>query len=115
MKLTRLIRPGLGLAIAISITACGGGSSSGAPAGNTPTPAPPEPTAVTAVGSITGFGSVYVNGTRYAVAADTVIDIEDEAETMGDDSRLRLGMVVRVLGTDDNGQRSAQRIEFDDD
>ena len=50
---------------------------------------------------------VYVNGTRYEVESDTIIAIEDEAETMGDDSRLRLGMKVRVTGTDSGGQRSA--------
>lgn len=115
MKFTRLIGPSLGLAAGLALAACGGGSSSGAPTGNTPSPPAPAPTAVTAIGSITGFGSVYVNGTRYEVEADTIIDIEDEAESMGDDSRLRLGMKVRVEGRDDNGQRSASRIEFDED
>ncbi|MDH3547413.1 MAG: DUF5666 domain-containing protein, partial [Gammaproteobacteria bacterium] len=64
---------------------------------------------------ITGFGSVYVSGTKYEVHSGTVIAIEDEAESLGDDSRLRLGMKVRVTATESGGQRSAERFEFDED
>jgi hypothetical protein len=70
---------------------------------------------VTAIGSITGFGSVYVNGTKYEVESDTIIAIEGEAEKTGDDSGLLLGMKVRVTATSTNGARSASRIEFDED
>lgn len=115
MKFTRLIGPFLGLAAGLVLAACGGGSSSGGNSTNAPPPPRPAATPVTAVGAITGFGSVYVNGTRYEVASDTVIEIEDEAETMGDDSRLRLGMKVEIEADDDNGQRTARRIKFDDD
>ena len=109
MKLEKLIRGGLGTVAALSIAACGGGSEGNSdPA---PGPGPVGPTAVTAVGSITGFGSVYVNGTRYEVQSDTVIAIEDEQEIMGDDSALQLGMKVRVTASSTNGQRTAARIE----
>ena len=112
MNITRLIGPSLGLVAALSLAACGGGSSSG---GTTTPPPAPVPTAVTAVGSITGFGSVYVNGAKYEVAADTVIAIEDNTDVMGDDSVLLLGMKVTVRGFDDSGVRTASHIEFDED
>jgi hypothetical protein len=105
---------GLGLlATTLGLAACGGGGSGD----NTASPPPPPagPTAIAAVGTITGFGSVYVNGIRYEVRSDTVVDIEGEAESMGDDSRLRLGMKVHVVGDDNGGQRSADRIKYDDD
>lgn len=113
MKLTRLIGPILGLAATLTLAACGGGSSPAVP----PDDNPPGggPVSVTAIGTITGFGSIFVGGERYQVRPDTSIAIEDEAETTGDDSRLRLGMRVKIVGTDDNGQRAAQRIEFDED
>ncbi len=112
MKFRKQIGPGLGLAALLSLAACGGGSS-GNNGNNNPTAA--DPTDVTAIGAITGFGSVFVNGTKYEVAASTRISIEDEGETMGDDSALRLGMKVRVSGVDDNGVRTADYIEYDDD
>ncbi len=113
MKITTQSGPILGLVAMLSLAACGGGSSGNNT--NQPGPAPTGPTAVTVVGSITGFGSVFVNGGKFEVAGNTIISIEDEAETMGDDSRLRLGMKVRVSGVDDNGVRTATRIEFDED
>ena len=113
MNTKKLTGPGLGLLALLSIAACGGGSSGNNGTDGGPTGAAPR--AITTIGSITGFGSVFVNGTRYEVAADTRISIEDEMETMGDDSVLRLGMKVRVTGTDDNGRRTATSIEFDED
>lgn len=116
MKFTRLIGSILGLAALVSLTACGGGSSSGAPSGGTtPPPPPPAPTSVTAIGIITGFGSVWINGVKYEVEGDTIISIEGEADSVGDDSALRLGMKVKVKGQDDNGVRTAQSIEYDED
>ncbi|MBT8078040.1 MAG: hypothetical protein KJO31_05650 [Gammaproteobacteria bacterium] len=118
MYFKRLLGPALSLAAGLALAACGGGSSSGG--GSTPPPAaspppPPAPTSVNVVGTITGFGSIYVNGARYEVASDTVVSIEDQAEIMGDDSALRLGMKVEVEAEDDNGNRTARRIEFDED
>lgn len=112
MKITRQIGRILGLATVLGLTACGG-SSSGGNSGNNPAATPPTP--VTAVGTITGFGSVFVSGTRYEVESGTVIAIEGEVDTTGDDSALRLGMKVRLTALDNNGQRSALRIEFDED
>jgi hypothetical protein len=43
------------------------------------------------VGYVAGFGSIYVNGTRY--------DISGVSPTLLDDTELRLGMSVKVTGT----------------
>ena len=113
MKITRQSGPILGLIAMLGLAACGGGSSNNN--GNNGGPTAAAPTDVTAIGSITGFGSVFVNGAKFEVAGNTVVSIEGEADSIGDDSRLRLGMKVRVSGTNDNGVRTADRIEFDDD
>ncbi len=99
----------------MTLAACGGGSGGGAPTPDNPVTPPPGPSSVGVVGTITGFGSVYVKGIRYEVTQDTVVAIEGEQETLGDDSRLRLGMKVEVEAEDDNGARTALRIEFDED
>ena len=100
------------VAATLGVAACSGGSGSN----QTATPPPTTgPTTVAVVGTITGFGSVYVNGVRYEVRSDTVVDIEGEPETLGDDSRLYLGMKVHVVASSSGGQRSADRIEHDED
>jgi hypothetical protein len=115
MKFAKQIRAIPGMAALLGLAACGGGgSSSNGPTGGDGPPAA-VPTDVTVVGSITGFGSVWVNGTKYEVESDTRVSIEDEAELLGDDSQLRLGMVVRMSAVDDNGVRTARSIEFDED
>jgi hypothetical protein len=115
MNIMRLIGSILGLAAAVSLTACGGGGGSSPSSSRDGGPVGAAPTSVTAVGSITGFGSVYVSGTRYEVEADTIISVEGEADKMGDDSGLHLGMKVRVTATSTNGARSASSIEYDED
>jgi len=115
MKFTRQIKLLLGVFAALSLAACGGGSSSGGDSGGGNPPPRPATTSVTAVGSITGFGSVFVNGTKYEVEAGTVIAIEDNADVMGDDSVLRLGMKVTVQGSVTSGVSTASHIEFDED
>jgi len=113
MSIKRQIGPILGLAAMLCLAACGGGSSSNNSTGDGPVAT--GPTDVTVIGSITGFGSVFVNGAKYEIAADTIVAIEDEMETTGDDSNLRLGMKVRMSAVDDNGLRTARHIEFDED
>ena len=93
------------------IAGCGGGSSSGAT-----TPAPPPTGGIgrngVAVGPITTFGSIVVNGVRYETnsAAFTVNDAD------GTQDDLKVGHIVSVLGTiDSNGTTgTASQVTFDD-
>ena len=91
MKFRNSVGPSLGLVALLSLAACGGSSGNGGDNGNNG-PTGSAPRDITAIGAITGFGSVFVNGARYEVTASTRISIEDEMETTGDDSVLRLGM-----------------------
>ncbi len=72
-----------------------------------------DSTAVVAKGTITGFGSIYVNGVRFET--DTAsFDVDDAAGTQ---SNLAVGMVVTVQGTvDANGTTGkATSVVFDDE
>jgi hypothetical protein len=71
--------------------------------------------AITAAGVVTGFSSVFMDGVKYEVESDTVVSIEGEDDSIGDDSRLRVGMKVRVRATESDGVRVAERIEYDED
>jgi hypothetical protein len=118
MKFEKTIWPILGLAASITLAGCGGGSSGDGSSNNTPSGSNPPtggPVSVTSIGTITGFGSVFVNGTKYEVVSSTRVSIEDEPEMMGDDSALRMGMKVSVSAIDDGGIRTAQLIEYDED
>ncbi len=89
------------------IAACGGGSNSaGVGSGGT------GAFNITAYseGTITGFGSVIVNGSRYD---DTLATVRDE-DGPRNRSDLKLGMVVAVEGKIDNSNlASANDISFD--
>lgn len=91
-----------GLIAATLLSACGGGSgggSTGGAAANT-----------VSQGTITGFGSVIVDGVRYSSVGANVID-EDGASLSRD--TLRIGMTVNVEGTssDDLASGEARTIE----
>jgi len=102
--------------IASLLSACGGSSSTTpetqVPTGGTP---PPTPVVTTVIGTITGFGSVFVNGVKYEVASGTVVSVEGEADVVGDDSSLAIGMKVKLKSTEDNNIKTAEYIEYDDD
>jgi Domain of unknown function (DUF5666) len=84
------------------LSACGGGSDS---------PPPPPPATQTAVGTITGFGSVVVNGIKFDDSAASV-SIDDATLTR---DRLRIGMVVQVRGRiNADGTGVAQTIRYTD-
>lgn len=92
----------LGLLAALTIAACGGGGDSAAVGSGG--------TGSFSVGTITGFGSVFVNGQRYDDSSASVSD-EDGPRSRTD---LRLGMVVTVQGTiSDTGSATASSIVFD--
>ena len=80
-------RPGLWAATALLaslLLACGGGGVEGQGTGTTPG---------FALGAISGFGSVIVNGVRFDDSSATVRD--DEGRSLSRDD-LKLGMVVRI-------------------
>jgi len=99
----------MALIVSLTLSACG---SSGGSADTTATP--PSATAKSAVGPITGFGSVYVNGVEYDTNGASY-DVDDASAS--DDSALAVGMVVKVQGSvnADGRTGSANSISYDDE
>ena len=94
-------------AIALTLTACNDtGESDGGVAGI-------GGSGYVSSGTVTGFGSVYVNGVKFETDT-TVFDIDDSGSGSQDD--LAIGMVVTVNGTvnDDGVTGTADSISFDD-
>lgn len=85
--LLRWLAAGTGLAIA----ACGGGGSSGGIGGTGNEPS-------VAYGTVTNFGSVWVNGVEYDTS-NTIFKTDDNPNGGGNQGQLRVGMVVRVDGS----------------
>ena len=102
---------------AAALAACGGGGSGSSAAGD---PAAGDPAAgdpmvsTTTVGTITGFGSIFVNGIEFETD-DASFRVDDQDRY--DDSALALGMKVRVTGSvDGDGRRGrADSVYYDDD
>ena len=98
----------------LSTAGCGGGGGGGA--APPPPPPPPPSGGITrtgvAVGPITGFGSVIVNGTTYDTSNATFT--KDGLAATQDD--FSVGQVVLVKGSidDDGGNATADTVEFDD-
>ncbi len=73
---------------------------------------------VASVGTVTGFGSVIVNGVAYATG-DAEIFIENTSMGSGDETlvqHLSTGMVVRVEGVlNEDGSATANRVFFNND
>ncbi len=94
--------------IAFLLAACGGGGSS-----DSVTAGIDRGGIVTATGSITGFGSVHVNGVHYVTTGAT-ITLDDNP---GAESDLRVGQVVRIEGRieQDGVNGTATRVIFDDE
>jgi len=95
----------LASAFALTLTACGGGSSEEiAGIGGS---------GYISTGTVTGFGSVYVNGIKYETDS-TDFNVEGFSATQNE---LAIGMVVKVEGTvnDDGLTGTATRIVFDDE
>ena len=104
------------LATMTLLTACGGGG--GSSGGSNPPPPPPtggitRTGDAVAVGPITGFGSVIVNGVKYETDAGTTF-IHDDNPSAGQDD-FKVGETVLIKGTiDDNGNARATEVEFED-
>lgn len=94
---------------AVLVTACGGGGGDGG--GKDPGGGIDRGGNTIAQGPIGGFGSIIVNGVRYATTGAT-ITIDDQP---GTESDLRVGHVVRVEGTvnADGTTGSARRIAYE--
>lgn len=104
--------------VGLCVSSCGGGSTQVAAidgSGITDTPPPPPPSVASSVvtfGSITGFGSVIINGVRYDTSNATfTVDGQPAMET-----DLAVGDVVLVRGTvnDDGTTGAADSVIFDD-
>ncbi len=93
------------------VVACGGGGNqvAGIDGGGSPAPVA---SSVVSQGTITGFGSIVVNGVRYDTSSAT-ITIDDEP---GVESDLAVGQIVVVKGTisDDGTTGTADSVDFDD-
>jgi hypothetical protein len=87
-----------------SLAACGGGGDTS----NT------TPLSTTTVGTLTGFGSIYVNGTRFDTSRAVYKVDGDDAF---DDGALGVGMKVKVKGTKspDGRTGTADSVYYDDD
>lgn len=95
-----------GLAVSVAIVACGGGYSGN---GNS-SAASTASTATVAVGTITGFGSVHLNGLKFETTS-AAINIDGKA---GIQSDLHAGDVIEVKAHHDaaSGKDVADQIEF---
>ncbi|NOQ70091.1 MAG: hypothetical protein GQ573_08295, partial [Gammaproteobacteria bacterium] len=103
---TRLTTMILSAAITLTIVACGGSGSSGfAGIGGS---------GFISSGSISGFGSVFVNGVEFEVDGATTYDIDGDPDGM--ESDLAIGMIVQVSGAinEDGVTGTATGISFDD-
>lgn len=96
----------LSLLVSVALSACGGGTmTAGGGVGGTGI----------SVGSVTDFGSVFVNGVEFITDNNTrrrLLDISTENQSGTDNVVFRRGMVVRVRHTGDN---NAVQIDFQDD
>jgi len=91
MNYFRMLSTVIVSSILILLVACSGGE----------TGTGVQPTQQTTIGAITGFGSVRVNGVKFATDANTNFQINNAT---GDESGLAHGMVVAVVGSvDANG------------
>jgi len=94
--------------LALMLTACGGGGGGGSIGiGGTGV------TRITTSGTITGFGSIFVNGIEFETGSAS-ITVDDN--TAASENDLSLGMVVTVTGTEDasGSTGSAETVVFDD-
>ena len=108
---------------ALGMAACGGGGGGGSsnppPGGGNPPPGggnPPPSGGIDgvgiAVGAITGFGSIFVNGVEFETTS-AEIRIDDNP---GTESELEIGDIVEVRGTvnDDGVTGKAEVVSFND-
>ncbi|MES1939011.1 hypothetical protein T5B8_02140 [Salinisphaera sp. T5B8] len=96
-------------AIALGLAGCGGGSGGGDDSDSTSTTTGSTSESVFARGPVTGFGSVIVNGRRFATE-DAAILFGDESDV---EARLRVGQIVEVKARRENGLLVAASVRYD--
>src|SRR5882724_3235046 len=101
--MSKIIPSVLAATLAALIVACGGGGSSSSMSNLTP---------VLATGTITGFGSIYVNGVHFQTSSAT---IRKNGQTVAE-SQLAVGEVARVKGQKNatDGTGVADSIDVDE-
>ncbi len=100
MTINRLTKIAGAIAVVLGLSACGGGS------GGTSTSA-----GTASVGTITGFGSIFVNGVEYETrGASIIID-----GNPGTESDLAVGMVVELTGSANGSTGQALSIDASDE
>ena len=104
---TLLIKTALSAAIALTIAGCGssGGGGGGSTAGI-------GGSGFVSSGSITGFGSVFVNGVKFDVNGAT-FDVDGDMDAM--EGALAIGMIVKVNGSIDGDTGIATSISYDEE
>ena len=97
--------PTILLAAAAALVACGGGSGM---SGTTPSGSAP----VMATGTITGFGSIYVNGVHFQTTSAT---IRKNRQVVAQ-SALKVGEIARIKGSENHsdGTGSADSVDVDE-
>ncbi len=108
MSAFQKVLPFVLIALAGLLSGCGGGSGGGTTAGI-------GGTGQIASGTITGFGSIFVNGIEF-LDIDTATCIIDDSDSTGNcQASLQLGMVVEVTGTVNGTTGNATQVVFDSD
>lgn len=91
-------------ALGLLVAGCGGGGGGSASDNDA------APTSLTSSGTVTGFGSVFVNGVKWETSG-TSFEIDDDVGSEGD---LEVGQIVLVRGTvSADGTATATSIERD--
>jgi hypothetical protein len=96
------------ITLSLILAACGGGGGGGSGEASTPTPTVPTPSANLANGTVTGFGSVIVDGAEIEDANAPVVseNIDGSNAKVG----LKLGQRVRV---EHDGKGTASQVSVD--
>ncbi|WP_417547179.1 DUF5666 domain-containing protein [Marinobacter segnicrescens] len=112
-KLTVAVKALLIGTVAGSLVACGGGGSSSSDSGDT-TSETSATASGTSVGPVSGFGSVYVNGTYFNT--DDLGGSITSDDGLSREAELEKGMILQVKADwdDDRNEGRARSVEYDD-
>ena len=94
------------------LSGCGSGGDSG-----TSAPVAGSATPIVSSGTITKFGSVYINDRKYEIDDSTSTSVDGSGPVNGDAAAkniLKLGMVVKVSGSVNGSSRTASTITQED-